>query len=173
MSVNTNPRPLLQRHPSLSWQLLQTFQLIWCAEQTDCMLCDFFCPSVCNWAFYTTVWWLGGWRPSEVNMGPGHWGPAGRQRSSLESTFILTTSSSFFSLSLPDLLSPPILTSSLSIFFFTTATLDMQNPLEFIIEPFSPVKRPTPRVVWLLLSLFMPELQHQRIQLSMPAFTAG
>ena len=76
---------------------------------------------------FTVEWcWGGGGGPSEVNIGLGHWGTgaAGRQRSSLESTFILNASSPSFYHARPffasNLLSPPILTSSLTIFFLST-----------------------------------------------------
>ena len=75
---------------------------------------------------FTVEWcWGGGGGPSEVNIGLGHWGTgaAGRQRSSLESTFILNASSPSFYHARPffasNLLSPPILTSSLTIFFLS------------------------------------------------------
>ena len=77
---------------------------------------------------FTLEWcWGGGGGPSEVNIGLGHWGTgaAGRQRSSLESTFILNASSPSFYHTPPffasNLLSPPILTSSLTIFFLSTS----------------------------------------------------
>ena len=84
------------------------------------------CCSIGLLVHFTVEWcWGGGGGPSEVNIGLGHWGTgaAGRQRSSLESTFILNASSPSFYHAPPffasNLLSPPILTSSLTIFFLS------------------------------------------------------